>query len=219
MNRTDNPAPTLSLDNQADETRMRRALGLHGGAATTPHQQRPEQARQRHKFASDGSVPVVMLNRSSDMEAGGAKERITALEATLEAERNAHAATRRTLHDAQAAHQALQTRLAHTELAHREALAAERQLRKQAEEAQAAPVAPPQPKRAEPAAERAAPQRVTQDRVTQDRVTQDRVTADRVTQDRVTAERAVRKPRANAAPPKEPKPVRWWTPSYRASKT
>ncbi len=197
MNRTDNPPPTLSLDNQADETRMRRALGLHGGASTTPHQQRPEQARQRHKFASDGSVPVVVLNRSSDMEAGGAKERITALEAALEAERNAHAATRRTLQDAQAAHQALQTRLAHAELAHREALAAERQARKQAEEAHVAATPPraelkrAEAKRAEPERAESAPER----------------------------ERIVRKPRANAAPPKEPKPVRWWTPSYRASKS
>ena len=195
MNRTDNPTPTLTLDTQADETRMRRALGLQGGTSNAVHQQRPEQARQRHRFAQDGSVPVVMLNRSGDHEAGGAKERITALEASLEAERTAHAATRRTLQELQASHQALQTRLAHTELAHSEAMAAaERRSRRQAEE--------PAPA-------------IMQARPKADPV--EATIAGTVSAEHL-AERPVRRPRPGAATLRQPKPVRWWIPGYRAKK-
>jgi hypothetical protein len=131
MNRTPNQQPPLSLDASVDEERVRRALGL---TPSGTHQQRPEQARQRHRFVSDGAVPVVVLNRS-ERDAGGLKEKLTAAQAALEAERNAHAATRRALQDAQSAHQALQTRLGHAELAHNEALAIEREGRRLAEEA------------------------------------------------------------------------------------
>lgn len=184
MSRNDQPTGTLSLDNQADETRMRRALGLTGGS-TPVHQQRPEQARQRHRFAQDGSVPVVVLPRHGDSE--HSKERLTALEAAMDAERTAHAATRRALADAQAAQQAAQTRLAHAELAHREALATERQARKSAEDALAAALIVPAPRPPEPLPE-----------------------------PKAKPERAVRKPRISSVPAKDAKPVRWWTPSYRA---
>ena len=184
---TNNPTPNTLTESQTAETRMRRALGLHGGGGSAPApQQRPEQARQRHRFAQDGSVPVVMLNSRGDADASAAKERIGALETALEVERTAHAATKRTLSDAQAANQALQTRLAHSELAHGEALAAERQARKLAEDAQAAAAAP---RRAEPAMKARAAE---------------------------PAIKPPRKPRANAAPPREPKPVKWWTPGFRA---
>ena len=99
MSRSDNPTPPLSLDPQVDENRIRRALGLQVG---TPHQQRPEQARQRHRFVSDGAVPVVMLNRA-DNDSSGLKERLSAAEHALDAERAAHAATKRALQEAQAA--------------------------------------------------------------------------------------------------------------------
>ena len=48
--------PPLTLESQLDEDRVRRALGLKTNGAT--HQQRPEQARQRHRFVSDGAVFV-----------------------------------------------------------------------------------------------------------------------------------------------------------------
>ncbi|HEY0205927.1 MAG TPA: hypothetical protein VGC15_17440 [Acetobacteraceae bacterium] len=110
---------------------MRRALGLQGSGRPVA-QQRPDQARARHKFVQDGGVPVVVLNRSEDATAPF-KARISELEASLEAEKAAHAATRRALHDAQLAGQALQTRLTHAELAHSDFLAAERQAREAAE--------------------------------------------------------------------------------------
>src|SRR3954451_21566882 len=124
MSRPTDQQQPLSLDSQVvDEERIRRALGLKAGGGQT-HQQRPEQARQRHRFVTDGAVPVVMLNRT-ERESGGLKEKLEAAEAALEAERTAHAATRRALQEAQAAHQALQTRFGHAELARSEALAAE----------------------------------------------------------------------------------------------
>lgn len=182
---TNNPQAPLSLDPQIDEDRVRRALGLK---SNTPHQQRPEQARQRHRFVADGAVPVVMLNRA-DGETSGLKEKLAAAEAGLEAERAAHAATKRTLHELQATHQALQTRSGHAELAHNEALAAEREARRAAEDALAAV----RPEPAEP------PRRTY------------RKSAE------MKLDRPARKPRAAAAP-KEQKPVRWWTPSYRSKK-
>jgi hypothetical protein len=134
MSDRNKPSPIPASDTQAVENQMRRALGLQGSGRPAP-QQRPDQARARHKFVQDGGVPVVVLNRSEDATAPF-KARILELEASLEAERAAHAATRRTLHEAQLAAQALQTRLTHAELAHSDFLAAERQAREAAEAAQ-----------------------------------------------------------------------------------
>lgn len=188
MNRNNNDTQPSSLDGQAEEARIRRALGLQG--TTVTHQQRPEQARQRHRFVADGAVPVVMLNRS-DNESGGLKEKLAAMESALDAERAAHAATRRSLQDTHAANQAMQTRLAHAELAHNEALTTERNARHAAEEALSALQAVPQEEQPQPTPE---------------------------------PKRRGRKP-AIAGIPKLPrparveKPVRWWTPSYRAKRT
>jgi len=120
------PAP--QTESQAAENQMRRALGLQGPNRQAP-QQRADQARARHRFVQDGGVPVTVLNRSDIDPAGALKSRIAELEAALEAERAGHAAIKRALHDAQLATQALQTRLTHAGLAHREAMAAEQQAR------------------------------------------------------------------------------------------
>ena len=205
MSRQNTPTPPLSLDPQVDENRVRRALGLHGN---TPHthrsdghrsdghrsdSQRSDGQRQRHRFVSDGAVPVVMLNRA-DTEASGLKERLAAAETALEHERAAHAATKRAWQDALAEKQLLQTRLGHAELSHNEAIAAERQARRAAEEALAAvrTAAAETALDAAPAVSQAAPKR------------------------------RGRKPSAEpkpARPAREPKPVRWWTPSYRAKRS
>jgi len=168
----------LSLEGQVDEARVRRALGLQG--PVTQHQQRPEQARHRHRFVSDGAVPVVMLNQG---EGGGLKERLTVAESALEHERAQHGATKRALFDAQASLQALQTRLAHAELAHNEAIAAERRARQTAEEALTALQNAPPPE----------PERPT----------------------KTVRAKLPRVPRVA----REQKPVRWWTPSYRAKQS
>lgn len=185
----DNNDSPLSLD-MIDEDRVRRALGLKSNGSSAPHQQRPEQARQRHRFVSDGDVPVVMLNRT-DSESHGLKERLSAAEHALENERAAHAATRRALQDANHANQAMQTRFGHNELSNGEALRAERDARRAAEEALTA-------LRAELAELKQA----------------ELVAPEKVRREIRASEPIPRKPRALLT--KEPKPVRWWTPSYRA---
>ena len=191
MSRTNDQNTPLSLDSQIDEDRVRRALGLKTSGSQQTHQQRPEQARQRHRFVADGAVPVVMLNRT-DGETAGLRERISATEHALENERGAHAATKRALQDLQASFQALQTRFGHTELSHNEALKLERDARRAAEEAlttlRAERLPPPPPV-----------------------ITRERKPAVAI------GDRPIRKPSlARAA--KEEKPVRWWTPSYRTKK-
>lgn len=188
---TDNNNSPLSLD-MIDEDRVRRALGLKSNSGA-PHQQRPEQARQRHRFVADGAVPVVMLNRT-DHETSGLKERLSAAQHALENERGAHATTRRTLQDVNQAHQALQTRFGHTELSHGEALRNEREARRAADEALTVlrtEMADRQ--QAEASAPEIKPRR------------------------EIRASEPIRKARTTSA--KEPTPIRWWTPSYRAKKT
>ncbi len=194
MSRTDNNNGPLSLDPQIDEDRVRRALGLKTGGQHQPHQQRPEQARQRHKFISDGAVPVVMLNRT-DAETVNLRERLLALETAMENERAAHAGTRRALHDLQTVHQTLQTQLRHSDMAHADAVKAEREARRAAEEALVA---------------------LRAERV----VVRDVKVAEveRETAEPVVLVRRERRLRIETGPGKEPKPVRWWTPSYRAKK-
>lgn len=182
MSKDNNQNAPLSLESQIDEDRVRRALGL---TPSGTHQQRPEQARQRHRFVADGAVPVVMLNRT-DSEVSGLRERLAAAEHALEGERSAHAATRRALHDVQAAFQALQTRFGHTELGHGEMLQTEREARQAAEAALSA-----LKERVAAPVERAPVER----------------------KKRVKRETG---PGREAGPGREPKPVRWWTPTYRA---
>ena len=178
---------TASSEDEA-ESRMRLALGLRGPAGAPGHapQQRADQARARHKFVQDGGVPVVMLNRGGEPDA--ARARIAENEHQLEAERAQHAATRRQLSEAQSAIQGLQTRLAHNELAHHDALnVANRALeaaQTQAEQAQAL-LDDLQGSLAQPLKPRA------------------------------PTPRQPRKPAIDRTP-KEQKPVRWWTPSYKA---
>lgn len=177
MSDSNKTAPALpTTDIQTAETQMRRALGLNGPSRPV-QQQRPEQARGRHRFVQDGGVPVVVLNRSENDPAGALKARVAELEAALEAERTAHAVTKRAWQEAQSAAQALQTRLAHAELAHRDALEVERQTRETVEAAL---------REARAAAERAA------------------------------AKAPRRKPAETAQAEREPQPVKWWLPNYKA---
>lgn len=179
-------SPLATNDAQSTENRMRRALGL-GGPGTKVTQQRADQARPRHRFVQDGGVPVVVLNSRSDNDpTTPLKARISELDAAMESERAAHGATRRTLQEVQASAQALQTRLAHAEFAHGEALGAERRARKEAEDSLTA-AAQPLPA---PVTVAASPKAVVP-----------------------KAPKAPRVPRV--ARVKEPKPVKWWTPGFR----
>lgn len=190
---SDEKFPLSPNDSQSTESRMRRALGLQGPSRAAP-QQRADQARPRHRFVQDGGVPVVVLNSRSDNDPVAAfKARVTEVEAALDTERNAHGVTKRTLQEAQASVQALQTRLAHAEFAHGEALAAERRARRDAEDSLQARLALEAEQIAEPVDIVPAPAIVS------------------------TPKKAARKaPRVPRTPKvAEPQPVKWWLPNFR----
>lgn len=198
----------VETEAQTTEQNMRRALGLSARGSTQAPQQRPEQARLRHRFVQDGGVPVVVLNHKTDGETSALRERIATLDAALDQERTAHEATKRSLHEQQAQTHALQTRLVHADLAHKDALEQERRALTTAQEALAkalaeAAAAPPPRRVARPAPaismhDATAPQDPANDAPPPD------------------APIKRKRGRPRSALPKEPKPVRWWTPSFRA---
>lgn len=217
---TDNNTP-FSVD-AIDEDRVRRALGLKSSGSSPTHQQRPEQARARHRFVADGAVPVVMLNRA-DGEANGLKERLSAAERALENEKGAHANTRRALQEATQANQGLQTRLSHNELASADMIRSEREARRIAEAALAdlraalhAETARAKSLEAALAAAKAEHEAMQQ-KLDQLAVAAPVQPEARVRREVRASEPIPRKPRSKS--PKEPKPVRWWTPSYRAKQS
>jgi hypothetical protein len=184
-------------DSLTAETRVRRALGL---TANSPprQQQRVDQARPRHHFVRDGEVPVVVLsgNGRSDVSQA-ANTRIADLESALAAEQAARASTARSLEEAQATIQSLQTRLVHAELASDEALAAERRARAEAEKAL---------QEAAASGGRIAVQQEDGRPAEAEAKSPKGERARRVTKAKPAATRKQR----------EPQPVKWWTPSYRA---
>ncbi len=199
-------APNAPTEAQADETRMRRALGLTGSGGGQTPQQRPEQARQRHRFVQDGGVPVVVLNHKTDTETAGLRERITSLETALESERASHKATKQSLTEQQTLATAIQTRLVHAELAHKETLEQERTLRLHAQEALAA--IPPRRVGRPPMVHAAAA-------APGEQAAADGSGSDpEAGQDPLPPKPKRGRPRSTTPP--EPKPVRWWTPSFKA---
>lgn len=147
------PSQKLSIDQPAEatdaaEARMRLALGLTGsgrpasagqGSTSQNHgaQQGPSHAHdasrpQRRRFAQDGDVPVVMLSRGRDTEAGG-ENRVHALSLELREERSGRIKAERALDEANLSIQSLKTKLAHAEMAFEERLREEREARSKQE--------------------------------------------------------------------------------------
>ena len=122
---------TLTLnDPQAEEDRMRAALGL---APEHAQSNRPaEQSRHRAGQGSGASVTVVNTCRPSEAS-DTLRARLTTLENALRAERGERVAAQQALADAQRTIQQLQTKLAHTEMAAAEALGIEHKARLDAE--------------------------------------------------------------------------------------
>jgi hypothetical protein len=194
------PAPGAPI---TEEARMRQALGLRDESAVPRLPQRREPDVRGRRFVRDGEVPVVVLSTAKDAPAPGPAtphSRIAAAEAALRAERLAHQQTEQMLKEAQATIERLETKLAHAELAHGEAVAAERATRESAERA-----------RDEAIAARA----VLEARVAE------LTPAERPRRGRKPAAASAKEPaatRRKAAEPnqREPQPVKWWLPSYRA---
>lgn len=217
-------APTAQNDTQAaDETRMRRALGLGTGSGQHTPQQRPEQARARHRFVQDGGVPVVMLSQKAEPETAALREKITHLESALENERHVGEQLRRQVKEYADQVTALQTRLAHGDLAHNDALEHERHLRVTAQEALQEALA------AAPIRRRSAPVQETPHEAPTEPASSETLPAQSLRIDEratkafepaavaldipLVQKRGRGRPRSTTPP--EPKPVRWWTPSYR----
>ena len=98
---------------------MRAALHLRRPSSSTSPSPSAKHAG-RHRFVQDGEVPVVVVNpRQQRCEAEQAA--LTALEGSLMREREARQAAEKALEQAMATIRQLQTRLAHAELAQREA--------------------------------------------------------------------------------------------------
>ena len=124
------------------EQQMRKALGLYGDSPRTrPDGDRSEPAQRagggfmqgvhRRRFVQDGEVPVTVVRRDAPDAAhpgtGAASptsSRLQRVEAALVAETAGRERAERALHEAQAAVQALQTKIGHNDLAKNEAVAA-----------------------------------------------------------------------------------------------
>jgi len=184
---------------------MRQALGLGEGAASQRAPQRREPEARGRRFVKDGEVTVVMLSGSRDAAASGPPpvNRVAAAEAALRAERAAHEHAEQSLREALAHVQRLQTQLAHAEMAHREALAAEQHRREVAEQA---------------LAEATAAREALEQRMAEAEAAPVQAQAADVASKTKTSRAKPAKPRREAAgaPKREPQPVKWWLPSYKA---
>ncbi len=177
------------------EARMRRALGLEGGSApprtaASRAADASTQGRHRHRFVSDGEVPVVLMNPRPEQPAGtrpdGAAAALHGEKEARERVERSLAAAQATIRDLQAKLAHAQTTLAHVTLARDEAAAALQQAQEQAAAARAAPPAGPD----------AAPPVVRR----------------RGRPPKIRAEKPPAKPRAKAQ-----KPVKWWVKGWRTA--
>jgi len=194
-------APNAAPD---EEDRMRQALGLRGDQSNERPTPRREPLRGPHRFVKDGEVPVEVLGPSREHGPGGPApvNRIAAAEAAHRSERAARERAERSLHETQAILQQIQTKLAHADLAHSEALAAERLSRERAEAALAEAIV----------AREALERRLVEMAATQPPEAED------CTEPAKPSQPALVKPRRKATnqSEREPQPVKWWLPSYKA---
>jgi len=210
-----------------EEARMRQALGLRngpsGGGGGVPQRREGEQRGRR--FVKDGEVPVVVVNSGSrDAGADGAApvNRIAAAETAARADRAAREHAERALSEAQAALQHLRTHVAHSEMAHREALAAANDARDQAQlalreaiEARTAAEARVAELEAAPRLRRPRPEIV----VAAARPASEHQDELLLSDEPVPPRRRGRKPAIRVAEaPEEQEPVQWWLPSFRAGR-
>ena len=169
---------------------MRLALGVPEGMSAH-HQQRPDQARGRHRFARDGEVPVVVLHgRREGDSTTSPRNQVAELRASLQTERTARLAAERAHTEAQMHLQSVKTQLAHAELARREAVEAVAALRLEM-------------------------QHLTLAAATIPAVAPVAVRADEPETAVPTVSKPVRAKRAAPARVKEQKPVKWWLPTFR----
>ncbi len=208
MDFPDRRAIGLSNDSDETESRMRDALGI-GPARTT--QNRGTAPPVRKQFVRDGQVQVEILQGRRAPEGMDAlQRRVTSLQDELAAERSERIAAQRALAESRAVIQQLQTKLAHNELATAEALATEQQTRSALEQQL-------QELSSQVAQTKAAQARTAENKAaTAD--TKAAARPKRADSDSDLPRKAAPSKRAGVKPAKEPKPVKWWLPSYQARK-
>ena len=121
--------PYLNDASDLTEKRMRAALHLPSSSSTPS----PAARRGRHRFVQNGEVPVVVVNPRHHTEEDRAA--LAVLERALASERDGRQAAEKALEQAAATIRQLQTRLAHAEIAQREAASAPAPETPKAEEA------------------------------------------------------------------------------------
>ena len=117
---------------------MRLALGLgtrpansgQPSATSGPAPASHDAVRQRRRFAQDGDVPVVILHRGRDGEAGG-ENKLAAMTGELREERAARLKAERALDEANVLISSLKTKIRHAEMALEEKLLHEAEARAQ----------------------------------------------------------------------------------------
>ncbi|MDQ2803195.1 MAG: hypothetical protein M3Y41_11100 [Pseudomonadota bacterium] len=106
------------MNDASDLTEQRMRAALHLRPSSSPPS--PAAPRGRHRFVQDGEVPVVVVNpRQHRPEENGVA--LAELERALASEREARQAAEKALQQAAETIRQLQTRLAHAEIAQREA--------------------------------------------------------------------------------------------------
>jgi hypothetical protein len=185
-----------------DEARMRAALGLLPDSQPRPSGHGPDHSSHRHRFVRDGKVMVaqVKATASDNAPAQSPRSRLIALEDALAAEQISHARTKRGLEEALATIQALETKLAHGELAHAEAVQHEQAARAQVETT----------------LQRLQAQ-LQEAEVHAQRIAAAATSTPRHVEPAVDSSGSVSRGRSKATGSSEPKPVKWWLPSYRAA--
>jgi len=189
----------------SDEDRMRHALGLANASSGTRSSSGPSQVHRPRRFIRDGEIPVVVLNAGRDRsaETSAMADQLAAAEGALRTERAARATAERTLADALATIQRLRTQLAHAEMSHAETLDAERKHRETLDQA---------------LLEAAVTRESLEKQLAQQAATRrERVEAKptTTTEPLPVPGRHEQKGKRPAAV-REPEPVKWWLPSYKA---
>lgn len=210
-----NALQTIETSLDVDELHMRETLGLNGRgrSQTRPQLSQTRQplsgaTKQRHRFVQDGEVQVTHITGLRDNDASNvSRARIATLESTLVTEQAARSRAETAVQAGLAQIHAIETKLAHVEMAAKDTIQTERKARIDAESALAAAVAG-----REEALLRVA--ELTESiRQLNESVKQLQTETTKVKE---PAKPVVRVPKVRAAPRaktprvKEPQPVKWW---------
>lgn len=221
----EDPDLPLPVDAELTEERMRRALGLSGPSRNATLTIRGGSPRRPAAKAPAPSGHEAGVADGSGLRAGTVsplQERVGALEPILAAERQRHTETRQLLQRAELRVRGLEARTLSDAVAQAEALDVERRAVINAQRALNEALFEAQQRDAAGRTAAAGRQTGTSP-VTTDQVGPEAAMRPATTSDTVAAPQAATQPvpakkrgRPRTRPLPEPKPVRWWTPSFQA---